>query len=151
MNEYDQKVRQQAVCGSVGAAASGQNMAAQSQQKQRLDAVRGAAMGCCEGEARPEFGFDGALNHIKEGRCVARRGWNGRGIFVYLTKGAAHFSDQQAIPPLIDGIKRSLFEQWDGGIVTRCPNISIQSASGNTVNGWAPSQTDMLAEDWYVA
>lgn len=105
---------------------------------------------CAEQVRRPECGFEGALAHIKEGRCVARRGWNGRGIFVFLNKGAVSFKDTDTIPPCIDGIKRSLFDQWAGGIITRTPNISIQSASGSRTEGWAPSQTDMLAEDWYI-
>ncbi len=132
-----------AVLGGVGAGSIEQEIKA----KQRAEAMQ-----ACGGASRqPEFGFDGALRHIKDGRCVSRRGWNGRGIFLFLNRGSAHFSDEQEIPPLIDGIKRGLFEQWAGGITTRTPNISIQSASGSHTHGWTPSQTDMLAEDWYVA
>jgi hypothetical protein len=130
----------------VGASIQDQTLA-----KQKSEAQMACGQAACAGERQPEFGFDGALRHIKDGRCVARRGWNGRGIFVFLSKGAAHFSDTDTIPPLIDGIKRALFDQWGGGVVTRTPNISIQSASGSHTHGWAPSQTDLLAEDWYLA
>ena len=36
------------------------------------------------------YDFGGALCLLKEGRKVARRGWNGRGIFVELQRPDAH-------------------------------------------------------------
>lgn len=82
---------------------------------------------------------------------MRRMGWNGRGMCVFLNKGAAHFPDDRPIPAHIDGIRRGLFESWSPGITTRLPNINMRSTSGSTVTGWLASQTDMLADDWELA
>lgn len=91
--------------------------------------------------------FGEALRALKNGKCVARAGWNGKGMCVYLNKGAADF-DKLGLPATIEGISSHMFEHGDTGIVTRLPNINMRTASGSTVTGWLASQTDMLAEDW---
>lgn len=68
-----------------------------------------------------------------------RTGWNGKGMYIYLTKG-------RDIP----------VEKWTGGgdpvvrngMVTIGSHIDMVDANGNVVVGWLASQTDMLAEDW---
>ncbi len=94
-----------------------------------------------------QFGFGRALAHIKDGRRVARAGWNGKGMWLYLNLGSHDKTEQR---PLIDGVSRSLFTLGDDGTVTRLPNINMRAASGATVTGWLASQTDMLAEDWML-
>jgi len=103
--------------------------------------------------------FGEALRALKQGKRVARAGWNGKGMCIYLNKGAADLDalgfkpgEQPAAnhPSTIDGISLGLFEYGDTGIVTRLPNINMRAASGSTVTGWLASQTDMLAEDWGV-
>lgn len=90
--------------------------------------------------------FGLALEAIKGGQCVARAGWNGKGMFVYLNKGA-HAGDP---PALFGGVPGTLFDVWDDGIVNRMPNLNMRAADGSTVTGWLASQTDLLAEDWTV-
>lgn len=80
--------------------------------------------GMPEEEHPPLCVFEVALNLIKNGRCVARKGWNGKGQFVAL------------IVPL-EGTKMTL------------PYIFIRTAQGERVP-WIASQGDLLAEDWYV-
>lgn len=102
----------------------------------------------CSG--RIQFEFGDAVRHLKAGRRVARSGWNGKGMFIYLNKGSM---DGTKIPPsTVDGIRWSfdLFENGDTGTVTRLPNINMRAASGATVTSWLASQADMLAEDWVV-
>ena len=96
-------------------------------------------------------GFDWAIKVLKNGHAVRRSGWNGKGMCIFLNKGAAYFPDNCPIPALIDGIKRAHFESWSPGITTRLPNINMRSVSGATVTGWVASQSDMLAEDWQFA
>lgn len=36
----------------------------------------------------------------------------------------------------------------DTGVVTFNSHIDMKAADGNITVGWAPSQVDMLAEDW---
>lgn len=91
--------------------------------------------------------FGDAIRHLKEGRRVARAGWNGKGMWLYLNLGSHDKAEQHA---LIDGVPRALFSLGHEGTVTRLPNINMRAASGATVTGWLASQTDMLAEDWVV-
>lgn len=101
--------------------------------------------------------FGDALVALKQGARVARAGWNGKGMFIYLNKGSVDGPylgfkpGEQPVenhPSTIDGVSMSLFDCGDTGTVTRLPNINMRSAGGATVTGWLASQTDMLAEDW---
>lgn len=93
--------------------------------------------------------FTHALHFLKDGFAVARSGWNGKGMFLYLNKGSHDFN--QPVGTLIDGVDPAHFESGDTGTGTRLPNINMRSASGATVTGWLASQTDLLAEDWILA
>lgn len=79
--------------------------------------------------------FGDAIAALKDGKRVARAGWNGKGMWLLL------------IPA----------EQWDGwtaqtmgnvsSTLTRLPWIGMKTA-GNEFVPWLASQTDVLAEDW---
>lgn len=76
-------------------------------------------------------GFDYAINMLKQGRRMRRRGWNGKGIFIALQIPDAHsFMTYPYI--YIDST----------GLETDNPD-----SPKNRVP-WLASQTDMLAEDW---
>lgn len=103
--------------------------------------------------------FGEAIEALKKGKCVARSGWNGKGMHLWLNKGnvdGPKLGFQPGEQPMadhlstMDGIRLGLFEAGGAGTVTRLPNINMRSASGSTVTGWLASQTDMLAEDWEV-
>lgn len=98
--------------------------------------------------------FGSAVAKIKEGHRVARSGWNGKHMFVYLTPGSAPRSTQvQPVTDdfsLISGIDASLFEDADEGSIVRLPALTLRTAGGETLVGWLASQTDILAEDWTV-
>lgn len=95
--------------------------------------------------------FGHALDALKRGATVAREGWNGKSMFLFLNKGS-HHARPPAMErgPLIDGVDPAHFEDGAAGTVTRLPNINMRAASGSTVTGWLASQTDMLAEDWTI-
>lgn len=103
--------------------------------------------------------FGEALEALKSGKRIAREGWNGKGMFVYLVRGSfdgkllGFESDEQ--PPFdhgstMCGVKLGLFEAGAYGTATRMPNINMRAAGGETVTGWLASQTDMLASDWTI-
>lgn len=103
--------------------------------------------------------FSAALAIVKAGGRVARAGWNGKGMFIYLNKGSfphellgfeAGATPVAGHPSTIDGVSLGLFECGDRGTAIRLPNINMRSASGAIVTGWLASQTDILAEDWEV-
>lgn len=89
--------------------------------------------------------FGEALAALKEGRRVARAGWNGKKMFVWLNWGSFPGCEMNK---LIGGVPSVLFHAGPKNTVTRMPNINMRAADGSTVTGWLASQTDMLAEDW---
>lgn len=91
------------------------------------------------------FDFGGAVRHLKQGRRVAREGWNGKGMWLALSPG------NPALPAekFWAGPNRA-FAEANGGTAEVLPSITMKTADGKVVMGWLASQTDMLAEDWYV-
>jgi hypothetical protein len=108
--------------------------------------------------------FGDALSHLKQGRRIARNGWNGKGMYVYLNMGSfdgttlnitnddleLQRASGKEHPSSIAGVSLSYFNVGDVGTICRLPNINMKDAYGNTVTGWLASQTDMLANDWEV-
>lgn len=77
--------------------------------------------------------FGEALEALKEGKKVARRGWNGKGIYIELQRPDAH--SKMTLPYIYI---------VTNGLVTDNPDAS------KGVVPWLASQTDMLAEDWLI-
>jgi hypothetical protein len=98
--------------------------------------------------------FGQAIEALKQGKIVARNGWNGKGMFIFLNKGniafnSPHVTDDTINGP-IEGVSAELFNIGDYGTVTRLPNLNMRAATGSTVTGWLASQTDILSEDWCI-
>ena len=83
--------------------------------------------------------FGDALHMLKQGKKVARAGWNGKGMFLFLVQGSTFKVNR---PPLL-GIYQ------EGTEIHYCPHIDTKTADGKVVP-WLCSQTDALAEDWQV-
>lgn len=103
--------------------------------------------------------FGQAIEALKQGKSVARKGWNGKGMCIVLNRGSIDadvygFSGMEhpKFPhgSSIDGVDMGLFDLGDVGTTTRLPNIDMLTASGSVVRGWLASQTDILAEDWVI-
>ena len=86
------------------------------------------------------FTFSEALERVKAGGLVARRGWNGKGMFIFLVPGSS-FEVNRA--PLL-GIYP------EGTEIKYHAHVDMKTATGEIVP-WLCSQTDMLAEDWVSA
>lgn len=93
--------------------------------------------------------FGAALSALKSGGKIARQGWNGKNMFIYLNKGSVD-SSSNVIAEFVEGCSVHLFDNGDVGTITRMPNLNMKAASGSTITGWLASQTDILAEDWMV-
>lgn len=79
------------------------------------------------------FGFAGALTALEEGKKVARKGWNGKGIFV-----ARYFPNDN------DFINQSFLYIDSTGLQSNNPDAPKNRTA------WFPSQTDMSAKDWVL-
>lgn len=85
------------------------------------------------GVAAHDFGW--ALVQLREGKRVARAGWNGKGMWLVLVEGTAWRANVRTLDEL--GHVRFVTLPW----------IGMKTADGGFVP-WLASQTDMLAEDW---
>jgi|TARA_B110000908_G_scaffold172758_1_gene242811 hypothetical protein len=82
--------------------------------------------------------FGLAVEALKKGAKVARKGWNGKGMWVMLVEGRT-----------IEDAMSAEFADEDGTL-TIASHIDMFSADKKQVVGWLASQTDMLAEDWVI-
>jgi hypothetical protein len=90
--------------------------------------------------------FGEAIEQLKQGNKVARLGWNGKGMFIYLVAG-----NEVSVPNLRnEALKHVGMNRATADTVKINSHIDMQVADGSIVVGWLASQTDMLAEDWRV-
>lgn len=107
--------------------------------------------------------FGEALEAAKQGKLIAREGWNGKGMFVFMRpadKLPVKFvaKDIKSLPQSVKDYYYQDCVDDDGKELDLAPNdvvkftayLCMKAADGTIVNGWLASQTDMLAEDWTV-
>jgi hypothetical protein len=83
--------------------------------------------------------FGQAIEHLKSGQKVARSGWNGKDMFLFLVPGST-FKVNRA--PLL-----GIYEE--GTEIEYHSHIDMKTAQGYVVP-WLASQADMLSEDWVL-
>ena len=95
----------------------------------------------------PTFDFGEAIAAMKHGEKVCRSGWNGKGMWISISRGSAEplpaedFWNPNAKQAAVD----------NGGSMVVLPLIIMKTAANEILMGWLASQTDILAEDWMVA
>ena len=81
--------------------------------------------------------FGLAIEAMKKGERVARKGWNGKDMYVFLAYEADFVTDADI----------SAFDQLE----VEVGDMLIMKTAQNTFQpGWLASQADMLADDWYI-
>jgi hypothetical protein len=83
--------------------------------------------------------FSDALKELKAGLRVARKGWNDKGMFIFLVPGSTFVVNRA---PLL-GIYP------EGTQINYHAHVDMKTTTGEVVP-WLCSQTDMLADDWGV-
>lgn len=83
--------------------------------------------------------FGTVLHALKAGKRVARAGWNGKGMFVYVVPANSY--------PAQTGAAKAFF--GEDGMVPYNAYLALKGAD-DTVSTWAPSGSDALAEDWLI-
>lgn len=83
--------------------------------------------------------FSNALYGIKNGHRVARSGWNGKGMYLYLVP------ENRYAPTTPSG--EEIAATQPDGLVPYGAYIAMKTAQDNVVP-WLASQTDLLATDW---
>jgi hypothetical protein len=86
--------------------------------------------------------FGEAIEELKKGKRVCRKGWNGKGMYLFYNQES--LVTVTAGRPLSVGIT-------PGKLVRMAPYIMMKTADEElTCVPWLASQTDILAEDWMV-
>lgn len=81
--------------------------------------------------------FGLAIEAAKMGERIARAGWNGKDMYVFLAYEADFVTDADI----------SAFDQLE----VEVGDMLVMKTAQNTFQpGWLASQADMLAEDWYI-
>lgn len=115
--------------------------------------VLGAMKGELLGEETGTFGQ--ALESLKRGHLVARKGWNGKGMFIFMRP-----EDSLPTNMIVNQVKSlpESFKRWvannhgdsETDRIKFTAYLCMKAADGTIVNGWLASQTDMLANDWVI-
>lgn len=88
--------------------------------------------------------FSEAIEALKEGKKVAREGWNGKGMYLWLLPPAtikAEWCKDEHLKALAEN---------NGGEIECLGSIRMLTADKKILTGWVASQTDMLSEDWRI-
>lgn len=83
--------------------------------------------------------FGDALALLKSGKRVAREGWNGKGMFLFLVPGSTFTVNREPLLSIMG----------EGTQVQYHAHIDMKTAQGYVVP-WLASQSDLLSEDWAV-
>lgn len=90
--------------------------------------------------------FGQAIEALKQGKRVAREGWNGKNMFLFLLPAGTvpiKFIHDPALRQVIQ-------EQIQGETFEALGSIRMFTADRKILTGWLASQTDMLSEDWVI-
>lgn len=110
--------------------------------------------------SRPTDGlsFGLAIEAMKSGKKVARRGWNGKGMFLWL-KPATTIKAEWCKDEMLKGLVEA-----NGGEILGLGTICMYTHDSSErklysneppgrkaiLTGWVPSQSDMLYDDWEI-
>lgn len=86
-----------------------------------------------------EMSFGHALVAMQAGRRVARAGWNGKGMFIYIVPAAAYPA------------QRGAAKRWAGedAMIDYRAYIAMKTVNDEVVP-WVISQSDALENDWFI-
>jgi Protein of unknown function (DUF2829) len=95
--------------------------------------------------------FGRAIEALKEGQLVSRSKARSRGIFVFQRP-----SDTLDRDTVINKVKslpqkvKDYFAAVSQDKIYFAPYLCLKTEEGIIINGWLPSQEDILAEDWEI-
>ena len=90
--------------------------------------------------------FEEAQRELKTSCKIARKGWNGNGMFIYLV-------DSSIVP--IENLRGNVAKHINKSVIgdEKVPihaHIDTKTSDGKILVGWYPSQFEMFAEDWQI-
>lgn len=97
--------------------------------------------------------FGQAVEALNQGKRVARKGWNGKGLFIFKQVPSVIEKDivpkMHSLPQSVKDEFAKRFESRNLDSIKYDNQLAIVNPD-NMINGWAPSVSDALAEDWII-
>lgn len=87
--------------------------------------------------------FGQAIESMKQGKKVARKGWNGKGMYLWLLPATEVKKEWCRDPRLIEAM-------GERDALPCLGSIRMFTATKEVLTGWLASQTDMLSDDWVI-
>lgn len=84
------------------------------------------------------YSFGDAMNFLKGGKKVARKGRNGKNMFLFLATDIEFHTEADL----------ACVSNLEGDLTL--PAIVMKTADDRFCVGWLASQTDMLSDDWFT-
>ena len=92
--------------------------------------------------------FGKAIEALKEGKLVAREGWNGKGMFIMKQIPAEIGLD---IIPRMQSVQQSAKDVLiNRGTTLKYENQMLIIKLDGTADSWVASSSDIFAEDWII-
>ena len=101
--------------------------------------------------------FGEVIKFLTLGYAVTRKGWNGKGLFVFMQVPSQISID---IVPHMQSLPARIKDQFIDRVMTRDKKDEFETISysnqlaivhpDNTINGWVPSVSDIFANDWII-
>ena len=107
------------------------------------------------GTAKQLVDFGEAIKALKQGKRVARNGWNGKGLFIFM-QAPANISMQivpkmQSLPRQVKEELEKRFNDESFQIDSITYNNQIVSVNNsNLIQSWNPTVDCLFANDWEV-
>jgi len=101
------------------------------------EVFQNAYQSCSEG-----MSFGHAIEFLKRGFKVARKGWNGKGMWLIIVPSSPSVRPVAGTPYSKAGITEE---------VNIDSHIDMMTAKGSMRPGWLASQSDILSNDWVIA
>lgn len=101
--------------------------------------------------------FGEAIQLVKQGKLATRVGWGSQFIFQRPADALPVDMVTEKVKSLPDSVK-AYYREWSGGethyaggkpiMVIFSGYLCMKTTNGIIENGWTPSQSDILGEDW---
>jgi hypothetical protein len=107
------------------------------------------------GTANALLSFGKAIEALKQGKRVQRKGWNGKGLFIFMQVPSEVPMD---IVPKMTSLPQAVKDEFEDRkhrgentpTTIKYQNQIALVKPDNEINGWSPSTEDALAEDWII-
>lgn len=110
----------------------------------RIEYVNGAKV-----KSNTKYGFGEAIEAMKFGFAIRRKGWNGKGMFV-VKQIPAHITEE--IIPKMQSLPQSakdIIMSRENKVIDYTSQMLIINPDGRA-DSWVPSVSDVFAEDWEI-